>query len=355
MYIYPTKKNITMIPQEVYRMKTILDSFLGESKQDLNESYQLEYPCPRCVEKYGNDEIRKCNLSLNIKLNKCQCWKCSDEGDADMKGSVVKLIKLYGNNNLLKDYKDAVHSLRESKMYKINFSDDEFNIDTKSFIDDSLSLPKEFRPLREDRYVPKVVLDYLYSRGIGWDIIKKHNMGYTEYCADNYKLSNRVFIPSYDEFGELNYWTGRDYTGKKSVVKYYNPKVERKDIIFNEELIQWDADIVLVEGPFDHIVIPNSIPLLGKELNHHFSLFYKIIQRANANVIIMLDADAYDNVVKIYSELNHGRLYGKIRFVPLNDGLDPSEIYQKYGKKGILSFLRTATKIDEIELNKLRV
>lgn len=339
-----------MIPQEVHKMKTILDSFLGESKQDMTESYQLEYPCPCCVEKYGKGEERKYNLSLNLRIQRFQCWKCADEG-GDMHGSILKLIKLYGNNTLLKDYKEAVHSLRESKLYQINFSNDEFNIDTKSVEDDSLSLPKSYRQLREDRYVPKDVMDYLKSRNIGWDIIKKHNIGYSLFSSDEVKQSNRIYIPSYNEYGELNYWTGRDFTGKKNVVKYYNPKVERKDIIFNEEKVQWDADVVLVEGPFDHIVVPNSIPLLGKELNKNFSLYWQIQKKLNGNLYIFLDSDAYENVLKIYREMNHGRLYGKIRYVPVNDGLDPSEIYQRYGKKGIISFLRTATTIDEVELN----
>jgi hypothetical protein len=96
-----------MIPEEVYRIKYLLDSFLGDSKSDLTESYQLEYPCPRCVEKYGNNEIRKYNLSVTLVKGGglFNCWKCSDEDDHEMHGTIVRLIKLYGNEKIMKEYK----------------------------------------------------------------------------------------------------------------------------------------------------------------------------------------------------------------------------------------------------------
>lgn len=338
-----------MIPDEIFKMKNILDSFLGEPKQELTELYQLEYPCPRCIEKYGNGEIRKFNCSVSLRLQKFNCWKCADEGD-EMHGSIIKLIKLYGNEQLLKDYKEAIRSLRESKMYKLNFSDDEFNIDTKSIDADDLKLPKGFRRIYEDKYVPSKVMEYLTSRGIGFDIIERFNMGYIDYSKDEFMSSYRVYIPSYDKYGDLNYWTGRDYLNRENVVKYFNPKAERKNIIFNEEKIQWDADITLVEGPFDHIVVPNSIPLLGKVLNKDFKLYWEIIKKAKSNINIFLDADAFDSVKKIYKELNHGDLYNRIRYIPVNGDLDPSKIYELYGYKGIIEYLKSASQIEEIYL-----
>lgn len=338
-----------MIPDEIFKMKNILDSFLGEPKQELTESYQLEYPCPRCIEKYGNGENRKFNCSVSLRLQKFNCWKCSDEGD-EMHGSILKLIKLYGNEQLLKDYKETIHSLRESKMYKLNFSDEDFNIDTKSVEIDDLRLPKTFKPLIEGKYVPKNVQEYLSSRGIGWDIINRYNLGYTEYSKDDFMSSYRVYIPSYDKYGDLNYWTGRDYLNRDKVVKYFNPKVERKNVIFNEEKLQWDADITLVEGPFDHIVVPNSVPLLGKVLNKEFKLYWEIFKNANANINIFLDNDIPDSGKNIYSLLNHDRLYNKIKIISTDLGKDPSEIYENYGYEGIINCLKNAKKIPENEL-----
>jgi hypothetical protein len=267
-----------------------------------------------------------------------------------MSGSILKLIKMYGNEKLLAEYKEAIRSFRESKMYKLNFSEDEFNIDTKAIELEDLRLPKSFKLLRKDKFCPKPVMEYLSKRGIGWDIIEKYNLGYTEYVKDDFMPSYRVYIPSYDKYGDLNYWTGRDYLDRKGVVKYYNPKVERKNIIFNEEKLQWDADITIVEGPFDHIVVPNSVPLLGKVLNKDFTLFWEIIKNANANINIFLDGDAFESVKSIYKELNHGYLYNRIRFIPVAENLDPSKIYELYGYKGIVECIKSAKQIEEILL-----
>ena len=335
---------------ELDKIYNILTSFLGEAKNGFDgKNMQLQFGCPKCVEKYGKVEEQKFNLEISLSKQLYRCWKCDDEGE-HMSGSILKLIKIYGNERLLKDYKEAIRSFRESKMYKLNFSEDEFNIDTKTIELEDLRLPKSFKLLRKDKFCPKPVMEYLSKRGIGWDIIEKYNLGYTEYVKDDFMPSYRVYIPSYDKYGDLNYWTGRDYLDRKGVVKYYNPKVERKNIIFNEEKLQWDADITIVEGPFDHIVVPNSVPLLGKVLNKDFTLFWEIIKNANACINLFLDADAFDAVKKIYKELNHGDLYNKIRYIPVAEGLDPSKVYELYGYKGIVECLKSAKQIEEILL-----
>jgi hypothetical protein len=50
-------------------------------------------------------------------------------------------------------------------------------------------------------------------------------------------------------------------------LKYINPKAEKQEIIFNIGKLNLDATIYLVEGVTDHIVTPNSIPLLGKVIS----------------------------------------------------------------------------------------
>lgn len=335
-----------MLP-ELYDIYHILSSFLGECKNGFDgDNMQLQFPCPHCIERDGNGEIAKHNLEVNLQKQVFQCWKCASQ-DEDMKGSIVKLIKLYGNEVILKDYKRAINSLRESRMYRLNYNEDDFNIKDKSDENKELSLPSTFRPLIKDKWYPPTVIEYLSKRNIKWDIIEKYHIGFSQYEKDNWRMSNRIIIPSYDKYGELNYWTGRDYTNKPNKQKYYNPKVDRKSIIFNEELIQWDADITLVEGPFDHIVVPNSIPLLGKALNENFDLYWEIIKHAKGNINIFLDGDAFETVQKLYSTLNHGRLYNKIRYIPTQGIYDPSLIYQLGGEKAIIQYLRAATKLRE--------
>ena len=342
-----------MINEEIKKLKSILDTILGEPKQELDDSMQLEYPCPCCVEKYGTGEIHKHNLSLSLSKNVFQCWKCSSEGE-DMHGSIVKLIRMYGNETLLEEYKNTIRSIRESELYKLHFNDTDFNIDTSVIEREDLKLPSSFKFFEKDKPFNKGAMRYLKERGIGWDIIERYKLGFTEREEENKKGSFRIIIPSYNAFGELNYWVGRDYLPKNEKypprIKYDNPKVEKKDIIFNEEKLAWDADITLVEGPFDHIVVPNSVPLLGKALNNGYKLYWELITKANANVNIWLDNDIKDNGKEIYSLLNHGRLYNRIRFIYTDLGKDPSDIYQKYGHKGIIECLRSAKKIPESEL-----
>lgn len=339
-----------MIPVELERMKSILDFILGSPKADLDESLQLEYPCPRCVDIYGIKEVNKYNLSLSLGKQVYQCWKCADSGEEDMKGRITKLIKLYGNTQLYKEYMECIKSLRDNKLYSLDFHKD----DSQTSTFDEVELPNGFRPFRPDRYYPDGAFEYLQKRGIDWDIINQHEIGFIGHNEEHKNLSNRIVIPSRDAFGTINYWTGRDFTGNDKRMKYMNPKVDRKNIIFDEEKVQWDADITLVEGPFDHIVVPNSIPLLGKSLGTDYKLYWDIItngkKRSNLKVNIWLDGDAYESVKQIYKTLNHGNLYGKIRYIPTDGDYDPSLIFQEGGRRAIIDFLKSARKIPEYEL-----
>lgn len=336
--------------QELEKLYNILTVFLGDSKSGFSDGQmQYQFPCPHCIEKYGWQEARKNNLEINLEKGLYSCWKCTSEGDDLMHGSIKKLIKIFGNEKLLAEYMEVIHSIRDSKLYKLNY----VNFDTSIIEREELKLPSSFKFFKKDERNNYGALKYLNDRGIGWDIIERYNIGYTEREEENKKGSFRIIIPSYNAFGELNYWVGRDYLPKndkfRSRLKYDNPKVEKKNIIFNEEKIQWDADVTLVEGPFDHIVVPNSIPLLGKALNKEYKLYWELL-KCNAHLNIMLDNDAYETAKEVYGLLNHGRLYNKVRFIPIEDGEDPSSLYEKGGYKAIAEHLANARQIDEIYL-----
>jgi hypothetical protein len=342
--------------QEVKKLYEILASFLGEAKNGFDDSnFQYQFACPHCVERDGSGEARKYNLECNIQKGVFQCWKCGSIGE-DMHGSITKLIKMYGNNSLLDEYKSTIRSIRDSELYKLHFNSNDFNIDTSIIQREDLKFPSSFKFFEKGKPFNKGAMRYLNERGIGWDIIERYKIGYTEREEENKKGSFRIIIPSYNSFGELNYWVGRDYLPKSDKfprrIKYDNPKVEKKDIIFNEDKLVWDADITLVEGPFDHIVVPNSVPLLGKALNNGYKLYWELITKANANVNIWLDNDAKDTALETYKLLNHGRLYGKVRIIETNEdlGKDPSDIYQKCGYKEIARHLANAQQIPEVYL-----
>lgn len=333
-----------MLSSEITQMYEILVSFLGPSKYPLDDSLQLQFSCPRCQDRDGSQERHKFHLEVNLSKGYFNCWKCSsiDEG---MHGSVYKLIRQYGNPELLQSYKDAIKAFRNSSLYKLSYSQDEFALAPEDNPEDTVSFPKNYIKFKKGVNEDRRALEYLFKRGLDWRIIDEYSIGFTTYHKDDKSLSNRIILPSFDEYGNINYWTGRDFTGNPKRQRYFNPHVERKDIIFNEEKIEWNADITLVEGPFDHIVVPNSIPLLGKALSAEYKIFRQLYSKCNANINIWLDADCPENIRCLYSLLNNGRLTDKIKVIFKGDGdKDPSEIFQHYARKGIIEYINSAKK-----------
>ena len=157
-------------------------------------------------------------------------------------------------------------------------------------------------------------------------------------------------MPSYDEFGDLNYWSGRDYTGKAKT-KYKNCNTEKQNIIFQESIIDWDSDIILCEGTLDAIYMDNCISLLGKSLTRKSKLYQTIKEKANGKIIICLDSDTDISETKtIYNLLNSGRIKGKVYYIRLEILKDFGEIYEKYGKIGMMKVIKKMRQFDEIDL-----
>ena len=214
---------------------------------------------------------------------------------------------------------------------------------------DEVSLPIGFKPLNKEDKAAKEAYEYVKSRGIDDKIIKRYVLGYIANSAD-YSLRNRVYIPSYDSFNNLTYWVGRDYSGKNKQ-KAKNAKVAKHSVVFNEGKINWYEPITLVEGPFDHIVVPNSIPLLGKTINNESAVLNALLKRSKSEINIFLDDDATTDANKIYKFLNNkSELRGRINLIETPDGYDPSLIYQEFGYKGIIEMLCTSKKLSEYEI-----
>ena len=146
----------------------------------------------------------------------------------------------------------------------------------------------------------------------------------------------------------LNYFSGRAY---KDWVrpKYLNTDADKLGIIFNEHLISWDSTIYLVEGPFDHIAVPNSIPLLGKVLDIDYDLFGVIMEKAKAYIVLVLDADAWADAEKIYKKLNTIHLRNRIRIAKIPDGYDIAKIFELRANAGVMSVLKKAAKLETFE------
>lgn len=327
---------------EEERIHSILGNILGKSKNDGYSNGWRSYNCPYCANEGNGVPDGKYNLETNVSHGgSFHCWKCEEHG------RISRLIRDFGSQLDLNEYKYWVYELRKRLPdSKYIDSTDIASIDLEPFI----TLPDGFRKFdkRDKRCFD--ALRYLYGRNVNDDIIKKFNIGYIDGSEMNeYGLRNRIIIPSYDFNGDLNYWVGRDYT-MRSKIRYRNPKIPKSNIVFNGKFINWYEDVTLVEGPFDHIVTPNSIPLLGKAIKKGSVLYNMIFNNARANINVFLDPDAALSALRMYKVLDHGELKGRVRMIRLTGDYDASLVNQKFGRIGIIHALRKARKIDELSL-----
>lgn len=310
----------------------ILESFLGEHKKHNEDTGQISFDCPACSEGKGMyDGDGKGNLEVNYYLSKFRCWACHDVNN--MHGPVLKLLKRYASQKNIRDYllvkPDADILLNKEKTEIV------------------VELPEGYKKLSkctDKDYKSSLAKNYLYKRGITDEIIEEFEIGYTI----RGKYHNRIIIPSYDRDGKLNYFIARWFLKEKTKVKYLNPEAEKQEIIFNEGKLNLDATIYLVEGVTDHIVIPNSVPLLGKYISP--KLLELLHDHAMAYIVIVLDGDAYEDAKHLYQQLNFGDLRGRIKIVRCPEGYDPSKIYEKLGAKGIIKLLMSARLLNDFEL-----
>ena len=277
----------------------LLEEILGDSGLHYPNRGQISFNCPKC-----DDGRSKHNLEVNYFSNVFKCWSCGDSENTH--GPLGKLINIYGNK-------------KQKKLFSVLKPE---TVKPKEVKKPKVKLPNEYKQFSEVNPIYPVrrqAINYLYNRGISDYMIEKYQIGF----CDSGEHSGRIIIPSYDKKGELNYYISRSWD-PKSRYKYKNPQAEKDKIIFWESHIDWDKDIFLVEGAFDGLFLGNSIPMLGKHMSE--LLFETIYNNAKGDVIICLDADAWENAVKLYHELNGGVLYGRIKIIKLLDDKDVCDL-----------------------------
>jgi len=274
----------------------LTNSVLGFGKQTARGNYA--YHCPLCKHHKPKLEV---NMSENSKgENPWHCWVCDKKGK-----------KLY---QLFKAVEVPPETMAELKaIVKYVGPETDVQVETK------VTLPKEFKPLiniQKSNIMGRHALAYIKSRGITEEDILKYGIGYCE----TGRYANMVIIPSFDERGNINYFTGRSFE-KEPSVKYRNPSVSR-DIIPFELFINWELPLILCEGPFDAISIKrNVIPLLGK--NIQTKLMKKIVMSSVEKIYIALDKDAQKQALDFCEKLmQEGK---EVYLVDMQDK-DPSEM-----------------------------
>jgi DNA primase len=277
----------------------LLEDVLGDHGLHYPNRGQISFNCPVC-----DDDRNKHNLEVNYIDNVFKCWSCGDSEGTH--GPLGKLFDKYGN----KKHKKLYQVLKPETVVK------------REKPKKQLKLPEGFTLFKDSSPVypvRKAAINYLHNRGITDLMIEKYQIGF----CDKGDHAGRIVIPSYDSNGELNYYIARSWN-PMSRAKYKNPEAEKDKIIFWENLIDWNKDIYLVEGAFDGLFVENSIPMLGKHMSE--LLFNTIYKKAKGDVIICLDADAWQNAVNLYHELHGGELWGRIKLIKLPDDKDIADL-----------------------------
>ena len=292
---------------EVEVLVELLRDVLGHEKQHYESKGQIYFDCPVCAAEKGLENgDGKGNLEINYSKHVYKCWSCGET--LGTQGPLGRLFDKYASKSQKKVYnliKPEELKQQEAKKPK-------------------LKLPEGYTTFEDSnpRFIPHIeAYRYLQSRGITDEIIKKYKIGYTA-TGD---FAYRIIVPSYNKEGALNYFVARSFVPKK--MKYKNPTTPKDEIIFNESLIDWDKDIHICEGAFDAFFLDNSIVMLGKKMSE--LLFSTIYEKANGNIIICLDEDAWADALKLYHTLNGGRLYNKIKIIKPPKGMDVADLKGK--------------------------
>lgn len=278
----------------------LLEEFLGDHGLHYPNRGQIQFNCPVC-----DDDRNKYNLEVNYFEGLFKCWACSDSEGTH--GKLGKLFDKFGNKKLKKLYL-ILRPEENEKVVRVK--------KPKVALPENFTLFKDSHPIYPVR---KQAYNYLKSRGITDEIIERFGIGF----CDKGSHMGRIIIPSYNLKGDLNYYVGRSWD-PHSKAKYRNPEAEKDQIIFWENLIDWNKDIYLVEGAFDGMFLDNPVVMLGKHMSE--LLFETIYNKAKGNVIICLDGDAWDNAVRLYHELNGGELWGKVKIVKLPNDRDVCDL-----------------------------
>lgn len=322
---------------ETQQINNILSNFLGEPKNEGYSSGWQDWDCPACAEEKGDFDGHH-NLAVNISEGYCHCWRCG------FSGKISKLIGKYGSRQDLSEYKNILSNIRTFKLYTFG----ENTTEDVPFEKIEITLPKDWHPFITDNgYTYKEGLEYLHKRGLTDEMIKDFNLGYVGKDGDP-QNKRRVIVPSYDTYGNLTYWLGRDWTGKNKI-RYSNAEGSKTEIVFNEGRINTYEPIIICEGTFDHMVLPNSIPIMGKSLTKEHAVYNYLMDRAKSDVYICLDDDAKKEAYETYRLLNQGPLKGRVKYIECKNK-DASLVFQEEGKQGIVNLIRSAHYLNEFDL-----
>lgn len=277
------------------QLTNFIEKVFGSSRLSGN-GQDISVVCPFCKAK-KNETYNKKKLVIRVSDGLSHCWVC----DYSSK-NLIHLVKST-NPSYIKEYIETF--LDSDQVSSHTYTNSQIELQQKE--EDRLKLPDGFKLLaletEESSWHVKSLQKYLKSRLTNYDRdVWYWKFGYCDYSVKEYR--NRIIIPSFDEHGNLNYFTGRHVRGFNP--KYRNPlDTIRENVIFNEINIDWTKELTLVEGPFDLVKCnDNATCVLGSSLTQDYALFQKIVSNGTP-VLLAYDPDALHkalDLAKTFSE-----------------------------------------------------
>ena len=255
-----------------------LKSVFGSGRL-MHDGINIHVKCPKC----GKGNKKKFVIRLDNDL--CHCFVCGLKSR-----NLISILKKYGSKEDVNKYLDV--------FFEGELPSGEIEHENKS-----LFLPDKFKLLvqcleTEDPDL-KAVLNYVFSRGLTYRDLWYFKIGATTVGGDR----RRAIIPSFNDDGDLNFYTGRDIDNDR-FPRYLNSAVDKKEIVFNEINIDWKEELTIVEGPFDLMKCnENATCLLGSALSRDSLLFKRIVENKTP-VVLALDEDMKVKTMQIAKKLH---------------------------------------------------
>lgn len=295
----------------------LLESVLNKGEKTNRDYYQFH--CPFC-------QHYKKKLGISLGTGKWKCWVCNTNG------SNVSI--------LFKKLKQPEVKIQQSKnLWKIKEKFQRKEIP-------NFNLPKEFVPLWQPSgsvFFNKAK-NYLLSRGLTEGDLIKNRIGFCETGI----YQDMIIFPSYDQDLNLNFFSGRTFNNL-SEYKFKIPnEINKDEILFDENLVNWQEPVILVESKLDAIIVKrNALPLYGKQINKKLKV--KILEETPPEIIFCLDGDALKDAIEnsIYF-IQNGIKCSKVK-LPINE--DPNSL----GFEKIWQFINQREEIRENDIFKFKM
>lgn len=315
------------------------------------------------------------SFSVSPEKQIFHCFSCGEGGN------VIQFIAKIDNISYTESIKKLASKIN---LHIEGIFDDNKSVEETRYLEINKFVSEYYKFSLNNTIEGKKALEYLHSRSLNDDIIKRFQIGlapdsanslYLALKSNNYselamlelghvtkvnkdyydKFKNRIMFPISDEFGNIIGFSGRVFLeNHKNEPKYINtqetPIFKKGNIIYHlnesKKKIKQNNRVFLFEGFLDVIAsvrsgLEEAVATMGTALteNHVTTL-----KKYTKNVVICFDGDSagIEATKKAINILKRQNL--NVFVINLPDGLDPDDYVNKFGEKQYLDYLNQQQK-----------